>query len=49
MRGPLEEQVDASTPLTEEEREGLIPAYITLRRELNDAEQSNILEADEWA
>ena len=47
MSGPLEQQDDASTPLTEEEREGLIPSYITLRSELNEAEQANILEAEE--
>lgn len=40
---------DASTPLTVEEREGLILSYITLRSELNEAEQRNILEAEEWA
>jgi len=45
----LEEQDDASTPLTDEEREDLIPSYITLRSELNEAEQANILEAEEWA
>lgn len=45
----LLEQDDASTPLTHEEREGLLPSYITLRSELNEAEQSNILEAEEWA
>lgn len=49
MTGPLEEQNDASTPLTEEELAELIPSYISLRRELNDAEQANILEAEEWA
>lgn len=49
MKDPLEEQDNASTPLTEEEREELIPSYITLRPELNEAEQSNILEAEEWA
>ncbi|BCO31662.1 cell filamentation protein [Thiohalobacter sp. COW1] len=49
MKGPLEDQDDASTPLTEEEREDLIPSYITLRSELNEAEQANILEAEEWA
>lgn len=27
----------------------MIPSYITLRRELNEAEQANILEAEEWA
>ena len=48
MKDPLEEQDDASTPLTEEERENLIPSYITLRSELNEAEQANILEAEEW-
>jgi Fic-DOC domain mobile mystery protein B len=49
MTDHLEEQDDASTPLTEEEREELIPSYITLRSEVNDAEQANILEAEEWA
>ena len=49
MTDPLLEQDDASTPLTHEEREDLIPSYITLRRELNEAEQTNILEAEEWA
>ena len=46
---PLVEEDDASTPLTEEEKEELIPSYITLRSELNEAEQRNILEAEEWA
>ncbi len=49
MTNPLDEQDDASTPLTEEEQEDLIPSYITLRSELNEAEQANILEAEEWA
>jgi len=49
MSDPLLEQDDAATPLAPEEREGLIPSYITLRRELNEAEQANILEAGEWA
>ena len=49
MTGPLEDQDDASTPLTAEERDGLIPSYITLRGELNEAEQANILEAEGWA
>ena len=40
---------DGGTDLTEEETEGLIPSYITLRSELNEAEQANILEAEEWA
>lgn len=38
-----------STPLTEEEKQQLIPSYITVRSELNEAEQRNILEAEAWA
>jgi len=49
MTDPLVRQDDGGTELTEEEREGLIPSYITLRSELNEAEQANILEAEEWA
>lgn len=49
MTGPLDEQDDSATPLSEEEKEGLIPSYITLRPELNEAEQANILEAEDWA
>ncbi len=49
MTDPLAEQDDSSTPLSLEEREGLIPSYITLRGELNEAEQANILDADAWA
>jgi len=47
---PLNGEADgAATPLSAEEREGLIPAYITLRRELNEAEQIGIDDADRWA
>jgi fido (protein-threonine AMPylation protein) len=49
MTDPSGEVIDGSTPLTEEELEQLIPSYITLRHELNEAEQSNILDAEEWA
>ena len=50
MTDPLfEEDDEANTPLTAEEREQLIPAYITLRHELNEAEQVNIGEALRWA
>lgn len=49
MTGPLEELDDASTPLSDEELADLIPSYITLRHELNEAEQANILEAEGWA
>jgi len=37
-----------ATPLTPEEEDGLIPAHLTLRRELNELEQANILEAETW-
>lgn len=40
---------DASTPLSPEEKEELIPSYITTRGELNEAEQNNILQAEDWA
>lgn len=34
-----------ATPLAPEEMEGLIPVHVTQRRELNELEQANILEA----
>jgi len=37
-----------ATPLTSAEEEGLIPAHITTRSELNELEQANILEAEAW-
>jgi len=40
---------DAATPLEPEEREQLIPTYITTRAQLNEAEQLNISDADDWA
>jgi Fic-DOC domain mobile mystery protein B len=40
---------DAATPLTAEERRDLIPAYITFKRDLNEAEQANIARGQEWA
>ena len=49
MSDPLVPEDGGKTPLTHEEREGLIPSYITLRRELNEAEQANIIEAETWA
>lgn len=48
MRDPFHADDDA-TPLTPEERNGLIPTYITARNELNELEQRNIAEADGWA
>ncbi len=49
MTDPLAPQDDGNTELSPDEREGLIPSYITTRAELNEAEQANILEASEWA
>jgi len=49
MTGLFEEKGDGPTVLSIEEGEGLIPSYITTRSELNEAEQANILEAEEWA
>lgn len=46
MTDPPGPQDDAGTELTAEEREALIPSYITLRSELNEAEQANIPEAE---
>lgn len=48
MSDLLDEEPEGATPLTPEEREGLIPAQVTLRRELNELEQENILEASLW-
>jgi Fic-DOC domain mobile mystery protein B len=49
MRDPLfAGDDDANTPLTAEEREQLIPSYITLRHELNEAEQINIGAGLRW-
>lgn len=49
MNDPLfDEDDEANTPLTAEEREQLIPTYITLRSELNEAEQINIAQANRW-
>lgn len=49
MSDPLFEGDDANTPLTEEEKGELIPSYVTLRSELNEAEQINIDQGSEWA
>jgi len=50
MNDPLfQDDDEANTPLTPEEREQLIPTYIALRHELNEAEQVNIAAALRWA
>lgn len=49
MTDPLYDGEDeANTPLEAEEREQLIPTYITTRAELNEAEQVNITRASLW-
>lgn len=49
MSDPLfDEDDEANTPLTEEERVQLLLTYITQRRELNEAELANISEATKW-
>jgi Fic-DOC domain mobile mystery protein B len=45
----LFEEPDDATPLTAEERADLIPAHIAYRTELNDAEQENMVRAQDWA
>jgi Fic-DOC domain mobile mystery protein B len=43
-----EKYPDGATPLIPSEEEGLIPSHITLRSELNELEQENILHAEAW-
>lgn len=40
---------DGGTPLSPDEKRGLIPAYISTRGELNSEEQKNITKAEVWA
>lgn len=42
------EYAPGATPIDPEEAGGLIPAHLTLQRELNEYEEANILEAAEW-
>jgi Fic-DOC domain mobile mystery protein B len=42
------EYAPGATPIDPEEAQGLIPGHLTLQRELNEYEESNILEATEW-
>lgn len=48
MEAPLDplEADDGATPLTAEERDGLIPGHVTQRHELNELEQAGVLAAD---
>lgn len=40
---------DAATPLTNDEKTGLIPSWVTYRHELNEVEQANITKGAQWA
>ncbi len=48
MKGGMFNVPKDATPLSEEEKDGLIPAYISTREELNQAEQANISKAHLW-
>ncbi|QQS06913.1 MAG: mobile mystery protein B [Fibrobacterota bacterium] len=45
----LFQEPDDATPLTIEEKRELIPSHIAFRSDLNEAEQSNIARAQDWA
>lgn len=49
MTGDLFQDEEGATALTHEEKLGLIPSYITQRRELNEVEQINVTEGERWA
>ena len=45
----LFQEPDDATPLEPQEREGLLQTWITHRRDLNEAEEENIVEGAAWA
>lgn len=45
----LFDEPDDATPLEPEERKGLLQTWITYRRDLNEAEQTNIVSGTAWA
>ncbi|OWV98078.1 mobile mystery protein B [Rhizobium sp. R693] len=45
----LFQEPEDATPLEPQEREGLLQTWITHRRDLNEAEQENIVEGAAWA
>lgn len=49
MLALFDEHDSSATPLTPEEMRDLIPPHIAYRRELNAAEQENIIRGQEWA
>ena len=49
MTNDIFDEPDGGTDLSEEEKEGLIPSYISTRADLNQAEQQNIAKGELWA
>lgn len=49
LDSPFVPEDDGNTPLDEEEKQGLIPSWVTFRHELNEVEQENIALATVWA
>ena len=45
----LFQEPEDATPLEPQEREGLLQRWNTHRKDLNEAEQENIVEAAAWA
>lgn len=46
---PFQQEDDAATLLTNDERSGLVPSWVTFRYELNEVEQENIAAGRIWA
>ncbi len=46
---PFPPEDEAATPLTNDEKAGLIPSWVTFRHELNEVEQANIAKGAQWA
>ena len=46
---PFQAEDDAATLLTNDEKNGLIPSWVTYRHELNEVEQANIAKGTQWA
>jgi Fic-DOC domain mobile mystery protein B len=45
----MNREPEGATPLSEDEKDQLIPGHIVNREQLNEWEQRNILEAEQWA
>ena len=45
---PFQAEDDAATPLTNDEKTGLLPSWVTYRHELNEVEQANIAKGTQW-